>query len=128
MCVCNLGFPLFKSNLLENHQVWMIISGAESLRNLHPKQYEDMLCIKVNPHSSTVEQINTDLNRTFPSNIYFKKDEPGCMQQQLFNVLLAYANKNPHIGYCQVEADGEAPMKQKEFYFCKILFHHVCRA
>lgn len=81
----------------------MIISGAEDLRDAQPRQYLDMLSVKVDPHSTTVEQINIDLNRTFPNNLYFKADSAKNMQQPLFNVLLAYSNARPQIGYCQVK-------------------------
>ena len=49
-----------------------------------------------------VEQITIDLHRTFPNNIYFSGKDSNTLQQLLFNVLLAHANRNPHIGYCQV--------------------------
>lgn len=80
----------------------MVTSGAETMRRDAPDEYIKMLSIRVNPEDATVDQINTDLNRTFPNNIYFMKEDPKCLQQPLFNVLLAFANKNPQIGYCQV--------------------------
>lgn len=43
--------------------VWMIISGAQAMKQECPDDYVKMLSIKVDAHSLTVEQINTDLNR-----------------------------------------------------------------
>ncbi len=86
-------------------KVWMLLSGADQMRRECPTQYEDMLSVKADPHSVVVEQINTDLHRTFPNNIYFKStSDPKGLQQPLFNVLLAFAHANPQIGYCQVLA------------------------
>ena len=74
--------------------VWMAISGANDLKQKDPDLYTKMLSKRVNPHSTVVEQITTDIPRTFPRNIYFAHDEPKGMQQQLFNVLLAYSNND----------------------------------
>ena len=48
-----------------------------------------------------VFQINLDIPRTFPSNIFFKGNDPKSLEQPLFNVLLAFAQSNPQTGYCQ---------------------------
>ena len=73
-------------------KVWMIISGANEMKEKEPDLYTNMLTKRVNPRSVVIEQISTDIPRTFPRNIFFTHDEPKGMQQQLFNVLLAYAN------------------------------------
>lgn len=44
----------------------------------------------------------SDLNRTFPDNISFRKTSSPCWQKALFNVLRAYGHHNPSVGYCQV--------------------------
>jgi hypothetical protein len=46
-------------------------------------------------------QIATDIPRTFPTNIFFRGKDPKSLEQPLFNVLLAFANHNSRIGYCQ---------------------------
>lgn len=46
------------------------------------------------------EEIAKDLNRTFPKHILFK-DKQSLGQEQLFQVLRAYAIFNPEVGYCQ---------------------------
>lgn len=44
----------------------------------------------------------SDLNRTFPDNIHFRKTSSPCLQKALLNVLSAYGHHNPSVGYCQV--------------------------
>jgi len=44
-----------------------------------------------------------DVPRTFPNNIYFQGPTSSAQQTALFNVLVAVAHNNPHIGYCQVD-------------------------
>ncbi|XP_055464407.1 growth hormone-regulated TBC protein 1 isoform X2 [Psammomys obesus] len=43
----------------------------------------------------------TDLNRTFPDNVRFRKTAEPCLQKTLYNVLLAYGLHNQAVGYCQ---------------------------
>ena len=50
----------------------MIVSGAETLRELHPNHYEESLKLQSHVTQSTRDQIRTDLHRTFPNNIYFR--------------------------------------------------------
>lgn len=44
----------------------------------------------------TVDAIRIDLPRTFPENVFFEN-----IRTPLFNVLVAYANHNKDVGYCQ---------------------------
>jgi len=81
--------------------VWMAVSGARDKRNKDPKLYDKMLTKRVKSKDVTVEQINTDIPRTFPTNIFFRGKDPKSLEQPLFNVLLAFSNHNPRIGYCQ---------------------------
>ena len=46
-------------------------------------------------------QIAIDIPRTFPTNMFFKGNDPKSLEQPLFNVLLAFAQSNPQTGYCQ---------------------------
>lgn len=46
--------------------------------------------------NTPVEAIRIDLPRTFPENVFFEN-----IRTPLFNVLVAYANHNKEIGYCQ---------------------------
>ena len=61
-----------KSLVIFLFQVWMIVSGAETLRELHPNHYEESLKLQSHVTQSTRDQIRTDLHRTFPNNIYFR--------------------------------------------------------
>uniref|UniRef100_A0AAA9RWV8 Growth hormone regulated TBC protein 1 n=1 Tax=Bos taurus TaxID=9913 RepID=A0AAA9RWV8_BOVIN len=48
-----------------------------------------------------VQRSMTDMNRTFPDNVRFRKDAEPCLQGPLYNVLLAYGHHNHGVGYCQ---------------------------
>nr|XP_006981363.1 growth hormone-regulated TBC protein 1 isoform X2 [Peromyscus maniculatus bairdii] len=51
--------------------------------------------------SGGVRKSLTDLNRTFPDNVRFRKTAEPCLQKTLYNVLLAYGLHNRAVGYCQ---------------------------
>ncbi|CAO2611500.1 Growth hormone-regulated TBC protein 1, partial [Lemmus lemmus] len=51
--------------------------------------------------SGGVRKSLTDLNRTFPDNVRFRKTAKPCLQKTLYNVLLAYGLHNRGVGYCQ---------------------------
>ncbi|XP_028737102.1 growth hormone-regulated TBC protein 1 isoform X2 [Peromyscus leucopus] len=51
--------------------------------------------------SGGVRKSLTDLNRTFPDNVRFRKTAEPCLQKTLYNVLLAYGLHNQAVGYCQ---------------------------
>lgn len=42
------------------------------------------------------------MNRTFPDNIKFRQTADPCLQDTLYNVLVAYGHHNKAVGYCQV--------------------------
>lgn len=79
--------------------IWMAASGAQDQLERNPGHYQSLLGAEHDP--KLVETIKTDLNRTFPENIYFHKTSNPCMQKALYNVLLAYGHHNPAVGYCQ---------------------------
>lgn len=56
--------------------------------------YNNLLASK--HETEIVEIVKIDLHRTFPENIYF-----DVHKNQLFNILVAYAQNNPDVGYCQ---------------------------
>ncbi|MEQ2183874.1 Growth hormone-regulated TBC protein 1-A [Goodea atripinnis] len=79
--------------------IWMAASGAQDRLEKNPGYYQSML---LSHHDSKlVETIRTDLNRTFPDNILFRKTSDQCLLKALYNVLLAYGHHNPSVGYCQ---------------------------
>ena len=76
-------------------KIWAECSGASSLRV--PGYYDDLI------HNGTddpiiLSQINMDIHRTLTDNIYFRGG-PGV--GKLHEVLMAYARRNPDVGYCQ---------------------------
>ncbi|XP_076011751.1 growth hormone-regulated TBC protein 1-A isoform X2 [Genypterus blacodes] len=79
--------------------IWMVASGAQEQMEKYPGHYQSML--QAQHDGKLLETICTDLNRTFPDNVHFRKTSNPCMQKALHNVLLAYGHHNPAVGYCQ---------------------------
>ncbi|MBN3303573.1 GRT1A protein, partial [Amia calva] len=79
--------------------MWMTASGAQEQMDKNPGYYGKLLEAEHEPR--LVETIKTDLNRTFPDNVQFRKTADPCLQQTLFNVLVAYGHHNKNVGYCQ---------------------------
>ncbi|PNF31918.1 Growth hormone-regulated TBC protein 1-A [Cryptotermes secundus] len=78
--------------------VWLTVSGAEALRDEWGSDfYQKLLNGPMN--QDIVDIVRTDLPRTFPDNIFFSAGENH--QQQLYNILVAYAHDNHEVGYCQ---------------------------
>lgn len=77
-------------------EAWKLLSNSGKLRAAHGGHYSALLA-QTSPHT---EQINRDINRTFPKHIFFQ-DRGGLGQQLLFNVLKAFSIYNPTVGYCQ---------------------------
>lgn len=79
--------------------IWMAASGAQEQLDKNSGYYQTLLGAEHDP--KLVETIRTDLNRTFPDNVHFRKTSNPCMQKSLANVLVAYGHHNPAVGYCQ---------------------------
>ncbi|XP_069553880.1 growth hormone-regulated TBC protein 1-A [Brachyistius frenatus] len=79
--------------------IWMAASGAQDQLEKNPGYYQSLLSAQHDPE--LVETIRTDLNRTFPDNVQFRKTSSPCLQKGLRNVLLSYGHHNPAVGYCQ---------------------------
>ncbi|KAI5296685.1 hypothetical protein KEM52_000009 [Ascosphaera acerosa] len=79
-------------------KIWSECSGATALRS--PGMYDEYVKTSANADAdaSVVAQVETDITRTLPDNVFFRSG-PGV--QRLKEVLLAYARRNPDIGYCQ---------------------------
>ncbi|PWN28235.1 TBC-domain-containing protein [Jaminaea rosea] len=108
--LCESGVPLSLRS-----KVWHECSGASEMAE--PGLYRDLL----EEHSASLAisgggggngnvnddvgpnpalmQIDLDIHRTMPTNIYFGGDGPGV--PKLRRVLAAYSYHNPTIGYCQ---------------------------
>lgn len=78
-------------------KTWMYFSGAVNNQQECGHKYS---ILKENPENSAIiEIIKIDMPRTFPDNIYFSTED--ALQQQLYNVLVAFAMQNKEVGYCQ---------------------------
>jgi len=86
-------------------QVWMDLSGAQIKMNQNPKLFRNMVNLVPKEDGGNLakieSQINTDLDRTFPDNIYFSDNSTNDQKKLLFQVLKAYGSYRPEIGYCQ---------------------------
>ncbi|XP_033866728.1 growth hormone-regulated TBC protein 1-like isoform X2 [Acipenser ruthenus] len=79
--------------------IWMAASGAQAQLEQNPGYYRKLLEGERDPRLE--DTIKTDMHRTFPDNVHFRKNADPCLQQTLFNVLLAYGHHNRNVGYCQ---------------------------
>ena len=79
--------------------MWMIWSGGLRLKRQHSSDYYERLLKKALKHRTPSSvQIQKDLERTFPSNPVFASPQ---IKNTLYQILLAYATRNPEVGYCQ---------------------------
>ncbi len=95
--LCNLLTKPFPSQHRKNY--WLIASGAkEDIKN-NPNYYNNILNNFPKEIPDLYEnQINLDLNRTFPEDEFYQKEEN---LNSLKNILLAYSRRNISIGYMQ---------------------------
>ncbi|WVR07341.1 hypothetical protein IAU60_004382 [Kwoniella sp. DSM 27419] len=77
--------------------VWAECSGAKDL--LVPGEYAEILTVHRDDPSPVQNDIEKDVSRTFPGNVFFGGDGPGVAK--LRRVLTAYSWHNPAVGYCQ---------------------------
>jgi hypothetical protein len=78
------------------------VSGALRLRaEEEPDLYPSMLALQT-LNKTVLDQIVTDMPRTFPNNSHFDSTNPASLQAPLLRILRALANTNPKVGYCQV--------------------------
>ncbi|XP_075706411.1 growth hormone-regulated TBC protein 1 [Rhinoderma darwinii] len=80
--------------------VWMIVSGAQDQMERNLGYYHSVL-LEGQKNTKLVDSVVTDLNRTFPDNVKFRKNASPCLQQTLHNVLVAYGQHDKGVGYCQ---------------------------
>ncbi|KIJ62922.1 hypothetical protein HYDPIDRAFT_41614 [Hydnomerulius pinastri MD-312] len=85
------GIPLaYRSKL------WMECSGGLEMRE--PGLFGDLLA-QVDTHELVTTEIEKDVGRTMPLNIFFGGDGAGV--DKLRRVLTAYSRRNVAVGYCQ---------------------------
>ncbi|KAG0150151.1 hypothetical protein CROQUDRAFT_38869 [Cronartium quercuum f. sp. fusiforme G11] len=93
----------FKSLILKGipislrSKIWLECSGANEIKE--PGYYDELLEIHKNETGMALNQIECDVTRTLPTNIYFGGDGPGV--NKLRRVLTAMSWHNPIVGYCQ---------------------------
>lgn len=90
--LCQEGIPL-----AHRPKVWAECSGANEVAE--PGRYQDLLDEHSGETNQALSQIDLDIHRTMPTNIYFGGDGPGV--PKLRRVLAAYSWYSPQIGYCQ---------------------------
>jgi len=78
----------------------MDLSGTTRKIQKVPNLYRDTLSSLSSP-SEVDNEIDMDLHRTFPDNIYFENNSVENKKKMLRNVLKCFARRCPHIGYCQ---------------------------
>lgn len=74
--------------------VWAECSGARDL--LVPGEYAEILAVHKDDKSPVIAEIEKDVGRTFPGNVFFGGDGPGVAK--LRRVLTAYSWHNPAVG------------------------------
>ncbi|EAU85238.2 small G protein signaling modulator 3 [Coprinopsis cinerea okayama7 len=84
--------------LVYRAKVWMECSGALEMEE--PGLFQDLLSQPADgPNGAVVVEIDKDVGRTMPLNIFFGGDGAGVVK--LRRVLIAYSRRNPAVGYCQ---------------------------
>ena len=79
-------------------KIWAECSGATELSR--PGYFEELCALGVDGlEKISVQQIEMDIHRTMPNNVFFGGDGPGIAK--LERVLIAFSRHNPSIGYCQ---------------------------
>ncbi len=79
--------------------VWWECTGA--MDAFVPGEYQEILSIHAEDKHPVLGEIEKDVSRTFPTNVFFGGDGVGC--RKLRRLLTAYAWHDPSIGYCQGE-------------------------
>uniref|UniRef100_UPI00398F4F87 growth hormone-regulated TBC protein 1-A isoform X1 n=3 Tax=Pristiophorus japonicus TaxID=55135 RepID=UPI00398F4F87 len=79
--------------------IWMTVSGAQAQMEKNPVHYKKLLDMEADP--KLVDAIRTDINRTFPDNVQFRRTANPCLQHALFNILVAYGTHDKTVSYCQ---------------------------
>ncbi|KAG6829677.1 hypothetical protein H0H87_010517 [Tephrocybe sp. NHM501043] len=82
--------------LVYRAKVWLECSGALEMRE--PGVFQDLLAEEEGP-GGVVGEIEKDVGRTMPLNVFFGGDGAGV--DKLRRVLIAYSRRNPAVGYCQ---------------------------
>lgn len=82
--------------LVYRAKIWQECTDALEMKE--PGLFNDLLA-NANPDDPVVREIEKDVGRTMPLNMFYGGDGPGV--QKLRRVLTAYSRRNPSVGYCQ---------------------------
>lgn len=100
----NVSKPRLKDSLIEGipedlrGQIWLFLTKSVNFsRQFSPSVYSKLLETKF---EEVQKQIARDAHRTYPEHKLFQ-DPLESGQQALTNILSAYANYDPEVGYCQ---------------------------
>nr|XP_054111652.1 TBC1 domain family member 3B isoform X3 [Callithrix jacchus] len=80
-------------------QVWSVLLNIDDIKGKNPNTYQ-LMKEKGKRSCEQVHQIDLDVRKTLRRHILFR-ERYGLKQQELFHVLLAYAEYNPEVGYCR---------------------------
>lgn len=80
------------------HELWPLLCGATHKLHANAGQYAEYL-LDSKSTSTAAQDIDKDLHRSMPSHPYYASQPKNL--EPLRNVLLAYATRNPSVGYCQ---------------------------
>ena len=83
--------------LVYRPKIWYECSGAMDINE--PGKYHELLLDHEDQENLCTNQIDLDIGRTMPTNIYFAGDGPGVVK--LRRLLVAFSWYNPKCGYCQ---------------------------
>ncbi|CAE6379883.1 unnamed protein product [Rhizoctonia solani] len=83
--------------LVYRDKVWSECAGAAEVRE--PGVFQDLLKSHEGEENPALKEIEKDVVRTMPLNVFFGGDGVGVAK--LRRVLQAYSWRNPDIGYCQ---------------------------
>ncbi|KAF5902540.1 TBC1 domain family member 2B [Clarias magur] len=108
---------------------WCVGVHVKKIRDCQkPDYYESLLCTARNKPNPASKQIELDLLRTLPNNKHYASPSADGIQK-LRNVLLAFAWRNPDIGYCQglnrLAAIALLYLEQEEAFWCLIAIVEV---
>lgn len=100
----NINKARLKDSLLDGipkdlrGRIWLFLTRTTQFSRQFSSTVYTKLLETQNP--SAKKQISRDVHRTLPENKMFQEPE-GIGQQALTNILNAYANYDPEVGYCQ---------------------------
>ncbi|SPO24649.1 uncharacterized protein UTRI_01615_B [Ustilago trichophora] len=92
LTLCQTGIPL-----CYRARIWAECSGANDIAE--PGRYQELLSDHQGETNECLTQIDLDVHRTMPTNIYFGGDGQGV--PKLRRLLVAFSWYNPSTGYCQ---------------------------